>query len=108
MDTRTAFTAAPQAASVCALNLSARPTAPARSSAPPTLPEHLTLKQGQVLTLPAGAFQLQVDAGRLWLTCSGDPDDHFLGAGATFSHAGAGTVVIEGDSADLARVRLCW
>ncbi|MEX8517636.1 MAG: DUF2917 domain-containing protein [Leptothrix sp. (in: b-proteobacteria)] len=108
MDTRTAFTATPQAASVGALSRSAVPAKPARSSAPPALPEHLTLKQRQVLTLPAGAFQLQVDAGRLWLTCSDDPDDHFLGAGATFSHAGAGTVVIEGDSADLARLRLCW
>jgi hypothetical protein len=46
---------------------------------------------------------LCVDAGRLWITEPGDPDDHFVGAGGCHVVRRAGVVVLECDSAEPAR-----
>ena len=55
------------------------------------------LPPGQALRLPARPQALlQVLRGRVWLTCAGDPDDHFLAAGQHWPLGAAG-VVIEAD-----------
>jgi len=53
------------------------------------------------LRLPRGA-RIAVSAGRLWLTETGDLDDHFLGAGECHVVRRGGQVLLEGDSARLA------
>ncbi|HEX5806405.1 MAG TPA: DUF2917 domain-containing protein [Macromonas sp.] len=45
---------------------------------------------------------LRVRSGRLWLTQSGDPADHFLVAGDTF-RVGSGRVVLQADTPQHAR-----
>lgn len=75
------------------------------AAAPPLHPaETLLLPRGQAVTLAEGACVLRVEAGRIWLTRSGDPDDHFLAAGERFEHNGDDVVVIECDSATAARL----
>lgn len=69
----------------------------------------LSLRPGAVLTLARphdGYTRVQVDAGRIWLTQSGDVGDHFLAAGEDWLLCGEGEVVIECDSAEAARVRV--
>ena len=70
-------------------------------------PATLRLERGTVHTLhlPAGST-LVLAAGRVWLTETGDPEDHFVGAGQTHRVGRGGRVVIEGDSAETAVVRL--
>lgn len=70
----------------------------------------LTLRPGAVLTLARphdGHTRVQVDAGRIWLTQSGDAGDHFIAAGEDWLLCGEGEVVIECDGAETARV-LVW
>lgn len=69
----------------------------------------LSLRPGAVLTLARphdGYTRVQVDAGRLWLTQSGDAGDHFLAAGEDWLLCGEGAVVIECDGAETARVQV--
>lgn len=73
----------------------------------PALPaETLLLPRGRAVTLAAGACVLRVESGRVWLTRSGDPDDHFIAAGESFAHDGNGQVVVECDSGAPARLRI--
>lgn len=61
-----------------------------------------SLDAGQALMLaPARGQRLRVIAGRLWVTQSGRPDDHFLGAGhsLTLDDLGRTVVQAEGDCA---------
>jgi quercetin dioxygenase-like cupin family protein len=70
--------------------------------------EHtLELDPGQTLHLRRhGALRLQVQQGRVWLTRSGDTDDHFVAAGqALHLPPGRGTV-IENDGRRPARLQL--
>lgn len=69
----------------------------------------LSLRPGAVLTLARphdGYTRVQVDAGRIWLTQSGDAGDHFLAAGEDWLLCGEGAVVIECDGGEPARVRV--
>lgn len=69
----------------------------------------LSLRPGAVLTLARphdGYTRVQVDAGRIWLTQSGDAGDHFLAAGEDWLLCGAGEVVIECDGAETACVQV--
>ncbi|MDT7835572.1 DUF2917 domain-containing protein [Aquabacterium sp. OR-4] len=66
----------------------------------------IELAPGQALTLPRGHGLLQVLSGRVWLTCPGDPDDHFIGAGQAWPLPRLAGVVIECDGAVPARLRL--
>lgn len=51
----------------------------------------------QAITLrESGSAVLRVRIGRIWLTCSGDPQDHFLVAGDVM-RLGPGRVVVEAD-----------
>jgi hypothetical protein len=83
-------------------------SAPAAALAAPAFrqSETLLLPCGRALTLAPGACLLQVDAGRIWLTRSGDLDDHFIAAGECFEHDGHGVLVIECDSASTAVLRI--
>lgn len=70
----------------------------------------LSLRPGAVLTLARphdGCTRVLVQTGRLWLTQSGDADDHFIAAGEDLLLYGSGEVVIECDSAAAAHV-LVW
>jgi len=49
-----------------------------------------------------GVMQVIVEAGRLWLTQSGDPDDHFIAAGEDWVLCGPGEVVVESDGEEMA------
>ncbi|MDQ5898553.1 MAG: hypothetical protein QG612_2639 [Pseudomonadota bacterium] len=49
-----------------------------------------------------GVMQVSVQAGRLWLTQSGDPDDHFIAAGEDWVLCGPGEVVVESDGEEMA------
>ena len=69
----------------------------------------LSLRPGAVLTLARphdGYTRVLVDAGRIWLTQSGDAGDHFLAAGEDWLLCGEGAVVIECDGAETARVQV--
>jgi hypothetical protein len=69
----------------------------------------LSLSAGAVRTLRRphdGPMRLLVSHGRVWLTRSGDPDDHFLGAGDDLLLCGTGDIVVECDSSDAARLCL--
>jgi quercetin dioxygenase-like cupin family protein len=52
----------------------------------------------------ARAVELQVLAGRVWVTQSGDEDDHFLAAGDTLALRRGALALIEAE--DAARLRL--
>ncbi|HSW07268.1 DUF2917 domain-containing protein [Aquabacterium sp.] len=70
-----------------------------------TLHTPLDLQPGQVLALPAstGDHWLLVLQGRIWLTQSGDTDDHFLQAGQRLLLGRHGRVVLEADGGEPAR-----
>ena len=58
------------------------------------------LDAGQTLTLAPGRGQrLRVIAGRLWVTQSGRPDDHFLSAGHSLTLDSPGHVVAQAEGA---------
>ena len=58
----------------------------------------LELEAGQTITVKdAGGMRLRVASGRLWVTCSGDPNDYFITAGQTL-RLGSGPTVLEADA----------
>lgn len=59
-------------------------------------PQLETLAPGEVRTLRLGAGAvLAVTEGLLWLTRSGDPADHLLAAGTTFTFPRGALVVVQ-------------
>lgn len=67
----------------------------------------LRLPRGTTMALAlAPGTRISVSAGRVWLTERGDLDDHFVAAGAHHVVRHGGRVVIEGDSAAVARLSL--
>ena len=64
-------------------------TSPASAPSPA-----LELASGKVVALGRSGGDLSVIAGRVWLTSSGDIDDHVLGAGEML-HVGAGGTLVE-------------
>ena len=54
-----------------------------------------TLRAGTILPLGAGGGRLEVLHGRVWLTRSGDLDDHVVDTGATLTVPAAGHSLIE-------------
>ncbi len=67
---------------------------PMDTCAPPAELETLAAGEVRTLRLPAGA-SLAVTDGILWLTRSGDPADHLLSAGTTFSFPRGALVVVQ-------------
>ncbi len=65
----------------------------------------LTLPPGATLRLPARPLLLQLQTGRLWLTCSGEAADQFITGGQSLTIDGS-HCVIENDSQQPARLRL--
>lgn len=63
------------------------------------LPLTLQLHPGQLLRWRRAprAVELVVVQGRVWVTCAGDADDHFLEAGARFPLGGRRRVLIGGE-----------
>lgn len=62
------------------------------------------LDAGQTLTVAPGRGQrLRVIAGRLWVTQSGRPDDHFLSAGHSLTLDSPGHVVAQAEGGCIAR-----
>lgn len=67
----------------------------------------LDLAPGTVLHLPTGhRLQFHLSRGRLWLTRSGDADDHFVTPGAAVDVDGADQVVVQSDGPGTATVRI--
>jgi hypothetical protein len=62
-----------------------------------TLLTSIELPPGRAVTVPAqSGHLLRVTHGRVWLTRTGDPDDHFVDAGERMPlHDAGGPVVIE-------------
>ena len=59
-------------------------------------PEALkALPNGHVVALGTGGGEVSILSGKVWLTRSGDPDDHFLGAGESFQVSGEGEALVE-------------
>jgi hypothetical protein len=58
-------------------------------------PHGRVLASGQAVRLPAGAAELAVMRGVVWLTQEGDRADHLVAAGETLRLRGTGSVVIE-------------
>ncbi len=59
-------------------------------------PEALrALPNGHVVALGAGGGEVSILSGQVWLTRSGDPDDHFLAAGESFQVRGEGEALVE-------------
>ena len=56
------------------------------------------LPAGHVVALGSGGGQVSILSGSVWLTSSGDPDDHFLGAGESFAVRDSGEIVVETSS----------
>ena len=65
------------------------------------------LPAGHVVALGTGGGQVSILSGSVWLTSSGDPDDHFLGAGESFAVRDAGQVLVETSSRGTAAV-IAW
>lgn len=57
----------------------------------------LNLASGAVLDLkpPRGGVDLQARQGRLWITQTGDPQDHVLTTGESFHARGDALVVVQ-------------
>lgn len=53
------------------------------------------LPAGHVVALGAGGGEVSILSGQVWLTRSGDPDDHFLAAGESFRIRGEGAALVE-------------
>jgi len=87
------------------LDLPSLPFLPRRrpAAADRTLP--LARNATLALRLPRGAC-IAVGAGRIWLTERGDLDDHFIDAGGRHVVRRAGPVVLQGESALPARIRV--
>lgn len=86
------------------LHLALSPAAGARAG--DAVPQSLTLAPGRTLRLAGHRpCQLQVNAGRLWLTRPGVAEDQFIEAGQSVRVDGGGAV-IESDGRVAARVQL--
>jgi hypothetical protein len=86
-------------------------TLPSSAALPSDSPEPrdpaLRLASGATMALRVAAgARITVSAGRLWLTQSNDPDDHFLAPGQHFVARQPGRVVLEGDAAATTRFRI--
>jgi len=58
----------------------------------------LDLAPGELLRWrPAAAIELQLLAGRAWVTQAGDEDDHFLGAGDTLRLCPGALALVEAE-----------
>lgn len=58
----------------------------------------LALPPGRLLRLrPAGSARLRVLAGGVWLTCDGEPADHFLAAGDSVALPLHGRALLEAE-----------
>ncbi|MEO8523113.1 MAG: DUF2917 domain-containing protein [Caldimonas sp.] len=53
------------------------------------------LPTGHVVALGTGGGEVSILSGQVWLTRSGDPDDHFLGTGESFRVRGSGATLVE-------------
>lgn len=53
------------------------------------------LPSGHVVALGTGGGEVSILSGQVWLTRSGDPDDHFLGVGESFRVRGSGETLVE-------------
>ena len=53
------------------------------------------LPLGHVVALGTGGGQVSILSGRVWLTSGGDPSDHVLGAGESFSVRDSGQTLVE-------------
>lgn len=53
------------------------------------------LPLGHVVALGAGGGEVSILSGRVWLTSGGDPSDHVLGAGESFSVRDSGPTLVE-------------
>ena len=53
------------------------------------------LPAGHVVALGNGGGEVSILSGQVWLTRSGDLDDHFLGAGESFKVRGDGEALVE-------------
>jgi Protein of unknown function (DUF2917) len=53
------------------------------------------LPAGHVVALGTGGGQVSILSGRVWLTSTGDPSDHFLGAGESFDVRDSGQTLVE-------------
>jgi hypothetical protein len=97
-----------------ALDLSALPSPrlfrrrhPAAAAVPARADTELHLARGATIALAlAPGTRVSVSAGRVWLTERHDLDDHFIAAGANHVVRHGGRIVIEGDSATVARLSL--
>jgi Protein of unknown function (DUF2917) len=67
----------------------------------------VSLSEGELFTMPGDrrGTRLEGLAGGLWVTQSGDPEDHWLPAGQTFVISRKGKVVVTGMPHGLLRVR---
>jgi len=63
-------------------------------------------RAAQVLALRRGETALlAVEQGRVWVTCDGRPEDHFLDAGQRLAFTGPARLRV---SAEGGPARLCW
>ncbi len=76
------------------------------SRAPPADPYSPLARRATLALRLARGTCIDVAAGRIWLTEPGDLDDHFVAAGGRHVVRRGGRVVLEGDSALPARVRV--
>jgi hypothetical protein len=53
------------------------------------------LPLGHVVALGTGGGEVSILSGRVWLTSGGDPSDHVLGAGESFSVRDSGPTLVE-------------
>ena len=53
------------------------------------------LASGEIMTLGTTGGEVRILSGRVWLTSSGDLDDHMLGAGDSLRVAAAGPTLVE-------------
>ena len=53
------------------------------------------LPLGHVVALGTGGGEVSILSGRVWLTSGGDPSDHVLGAGESFSVRDSGQTLVE-------------
>ena len=66
-----------------------------QSTAGPVAGPAKSLQSGQVMTLGTGGGDVQVLAGRVWLTSPNDLDDHLLAPGESFRVEGSGPTLVE-------------
>lgn len=78
------------------------------TDAPPLRWQHLSVLQAvqSLLLLRTGeSAVLEVEQGRVWLTCAGLPDDHFLDAGQRLAVSGPARPHLSAEGTGFARLR---